>query len=306
VKTDRSVVMSASEVSESALTLSDAQRASFARDGVLKWEGALPPSAFGPARSAVFAALERAGVWSNGAWQFDRFPRQAGVRLANRILGRTNRSKAVAGLVTDALREAMHALVPGERLQSLIDVQLLVTMPDSDAWCVPAVNWHVDGPRLRDRGCPGVQMFTFVDPVEPQGGGTLVVAGSHRLLNGGRFIASRDIKNRLSKYPFFATLLDRRADRAGLLSRIEHIDDVELRVVELTGAPGDVYLTDLRVLHTIAPNVRATPRLMATQRFLRESGLEELEEIGMKFGAGRESKAKQSIDAAGDGRPSPV
>jgi ectoine hydroxylase-related dioxygenase (phytanoyl-CoA dioxygenase family) len=197
----------------------------------------------------------------------------------------------------------VHALVPGQTLQTLIDVQLLVTMPGSDAWCVPAVNWHVDGPRLRDRGCPGVQMFTFIDPVEPQGGGTLVVAGSHRLLNEGRFIASRDIKNRLLKYPFFATLLDRHADRAGLLSRVEHIDDVEVRVVELTGAPGDVYLADLRLLHTIAPNARATPRLMATQRFLRENGLEDLD---MKSGATRGAKAKQSIDAEGDGRPSPV
>ena len=31
----------------------------------------------------------------------------------------------------------------------------------------------------------------------------------------------------------------------------------------------DVYLTDLRLLHTLAPNATARPRLMVTQRFVR-------------------------------------
>lgn len=42
-------------------------------------------------------------------------------------------------------------------------------------------------------------------------------------------------------------------------------------MVELTGNPGDVFLTDLRLLHTLSPNTRRTPRIMATQRYLLES-----------------------------------
>ena len=46
--------------------------------------------------------------------------------------------------------------------------------------------------------------------------------------------------------------------------------DVSLRVVELCGRPGDVYLTDMRLLHTLAPNATAEPRVMLTHRFVIE------------------------------------
>ena len=43
--------------------------------------------------------------------------------------------------------------------------------------------------------------------------------------------------------------------------------DVELQVVELTGAPGDVWLMDLRVLHSLSPNTSDRVRIMASQRY---------------------------------------
>ena len=45
---------------------------------------------------------------------------------------------------------------------------------------------------------------------------------------------------------------------------------VPIQVVELTGVLGDLWLMDLRALHTAAPNPSAAPRLMMTWRFLRE------------------------------------
>ena len=54
--------------------------------------------------------------------------------------------------------------------------------------------------------------------------------------------------------------------------------DVALEVVELTGSPGDAYLTDLRLLHTGAPNATNCPRMMATHRFVREDVIQELAE----------------------------
>ena len=35
-------------------------------------------------------------------------------------------------------------------------------------------------------------------------------------------------------------------------------------------APGDLWLMDMRALHTAAPNASEAPRLMMTWRFLRE------------------------------------
>ena len=41
----------------------------------------------------------------------------------------------------------------------------------------------VDLGRLRNRGVvPGIQLFACLDTVAPKGGGTVVVAGSHRVL----------------------------------------------------------------------------------------------------------------------------
>jgi ectoine hydroxylase-related dioxygenase (phytanoyl-CoA dioxygenase family) len=56
------------------------------------------------------------------------------------------------------------------------------------------------------------------------------------------------------------------------------VADVALEVVELTGAPGDAYLTDLRLLHTAAPNATDRPRVMATHRFVRAGVMRELAE----------------------------
>lgn len=42
-------------------------------------------------------------------------------------------------------------------------------------------------------------------------------------------------------------------NRARLLGQAGAVGDVALEVMEMTGAPGDAYLTELRLLHTGAP-----------------------------------------------------
>ncbi|MYE84322.1 MAG: hypothetical protein F4X36_21230 [Gammaproteobacteria bacterium] len=56
-------------------------------------------------------------------------------------------------------------------------------------------------------------------------------------------------------------------DRRTFLTEAGSVGGVPVHVVELTGEPGDVCFTDLRLLHTLAPNPGPRPRLMATQRF---------------------------------------
>ena len=50
------------------------------------------------------------------------------------------------------------------------------------------------------------------------------------------------------------------------LEEIGNIDGVPVKVVELTGDPGDVYFVDLRILHSIGANVSNQPRMMIAQR----------------------------------------
>ena len=47
-------------------------------------------------------------------------------------------------------------------------------------------------------------------------------------------------------------------------------DGVPIEAVELTGDPGDLWLMDMRALHTAAPNASRSSRVMMTWRFLRE------------------------------------
>jgi hypothetical protein len=115
-------------------------------------------------------------------------------------------------------------------------------------------------------------MFTFLDTVAPGGGGTLVVAGSHRLLNESRRISSKQLKKRLKREPYFRDLMSKHfADRRRFIRECGRVGDVELQVVELHGQPRDLYLMDLRILHTLAPNAARVPRIMVTQRFLLEA-----------------------------------
>ncbi len=43
------------------------------------------------------------------------------------------------------------------------------------------------------------------------------------------------------------------------------LDGIPVRVVELTGSAGDVYVTHPWVLHSIAPNANHTPRMMRSR-----------------------------------------
>lgn len=144
---------------------------------------------------------------------------------------------------------------------------MLFTLPNADAWFVPD-HWHTDSPRLPNGARPGVQLFAFLDEVAPGGGGTLALAGSHRLLDEGRFIRPRDIRRLLGREPFFRTLFShRQEERLRAFEGGGAVGDVPLQGVELTGAPGDAYFMDLRVLHAGAPNASARPRMMITDRF---------------------------------------
>jgi hypothetical protein len=132
----------------------------------------------------------------------------------------------------------------------------------------------LSSPRVGKIGCPGVQVFTFIDRVEQGGAGTVVAAGSHHYLNDQGLVKSKVVKKQLIKsHPWFKGLFRRDgSDRRRYLDTPTSDGKVALQVVELTGEPGDVWLMDLRVLHSLSPNTSGRARLMATQRyFLPES-----------------------------------
>ena len=266
-----------------SFTLTPEQLGEFDRRGVLRLRGLLSADTVRRAREYVQHRLAHAGLWKDGAWSLGNIPRPqwpaTGLKTSE-VIG--NKHPDVVALIQEpALLSAVDALLEGCAVDPRMSgwPQILFTLPNSDTWTVPT-QWHVDQPRLASRRRVGVQLFTFLDTVEPRGGGTLLVAGSHRLLNEGRFIRSRELKPLLIGKAFFRELYSKRPvsveERAHLLGMVGAVGDVALEVMELTGAPGDVYLTDLRVLHTGAPNTAEHPRVMATHRFVRADVVKEL------------------------------
>jgi hypothetical protein len=240
------------------------------------------------AREAVLRRLTRLGLWKAGAWHLDILPRpqwpDTGLKTSE-VIG--NRHPELAALVEEpALAAAVDALLEGrphERPGPNRRPQVLFTLPNAKTWTVPS-GWHSDRPRLASGQSAGVQLFALLDVVEPRGGGTLAIAGSHHLLNEGRPIRPSEFARLLRAEPFFADLLsaDPSANslqhRADLLHRTGTVGDVQLQIVEMTGGPRDVWLMDLRVLHTGSPNATERPRMMLTFRYERSDLLREVAE----------------------------
>jgi hypothetical protein len=187
----------------------------------------------------------------------------------------TSRADELAAMASPPVRAALDALlgVGGWKAPPRWSLPL-VTFPGFDRdWDVPHRNWHLDlavsaePPRL-------ARIFVLLDRAEPGGGGTGYVAGSHRVLRqlarkAGRPLSSGEARKRLvAREPWFAALETRRAgeDRiARFMAEDGMADGVPVRVCEMTGDAGDMFIMDPHVLHAMTPNVRETPRMMLTE-----------------------------------------
>jgi len=144
-------------------------------------------------------------------------------------------------------------------------------LPDAGPWTVPHAAWHLDEPvsAAQERGW-GLLAFVFLDDVEPGGGATVAIAASQRLLKrlaaGPGLLATEEAIATLRRdEPWFAELFapggDPVARRRRFMDEGCVSDGIPLRVVELTGAAGDVVLMDPRCLHTVSANVGPRARL---------------------------------------------
>lgn len=248
------------------------QLETFRRDGMLRFDGLLSPEGVARAREVVLRQFEKLGLWRDGAWHIVEKPEwpSAGIKPARDI---GHRHPEVDALVTEpGVMQRVAELTGGGALDETLHPgsQVLASLPNAGRWALPE-SWHVDTPRLPSGQSPGVQIFTFLDDVEPRGGGTLAMAGSHRLFDNRRAMKTRDIVRGLRGEPFFASLAAERFELADPATPLPlgAVGDVPLKVVELTGRPGDAWLVDLRTLHAGAPNAAEHPRVMVTRRFVR-------------------------------------
>jgi Phytanoyl-CoA dioxygenase (PhyH) len=162
---------------------------------------------------------------------------------------------------------------------------LLIAFPESTGqWDVPYTSWHLDLPASDSlEGLFAVRLFICLRPLRHGGGATLVVAGSHLLVedlirrNAGRRLRSAEVRDALIRsYPWMKVLCSRTesADRIGRFMNITTaVDGAELRVVETTGKPGDVFFVHPLILHAPSTNCADVPRMMLSS-FIYRSGVE--------------------------------
>jgi hypothetical protein len=264
-------------------SLTPEQQSSFERRGVVRLPGLLPAALVEAARAVVHRRLETLGLWQDGAWRLDAVPKPewpaSGIKSPGKVIGNKH-PEFEALFATPALNGLVDELMEGRAVDRRIypRPQLLITLPNADAWMLPP-GWHTDAPRLASGRRPGMQAFALLEPTGPRGGGTLVVAGSHRLAEG-RFMRAADLHRALGPEPFF-----RRWWRGtptpwpdGEPLPTGAVQNLPVEVMELTGEPGDVWMMDLRTLHTGAPNAGAGPRVMITNRYIARDVTREIAE----------------------------
>lgn len=153
--------------------------------------------------------------------------------------------------------------------------RLLYSWPGEGAWTVPHDGWHWHGngerniERVRELAC-----FFFINHVEARGGGTLLCEGSHKLVNAylaGLTDAHRERKKKFTRIGFYhsgpyARQLTREGDPESRLELMKEqsVDGHPVRVVELTGEPGDAVICNGSLLHAVSPNRGQGARLMLT------------------------------------------
>jgi Phytanoyl-CoA dioxygenase (PhyH) len=256
--------------------LTGRQHADFDDLGFLRVSGAF---------STDDAATMRAVAWRE-------MDRKYGIREADRAtwtvewpsgLKNTKRNRAFDAIGGEVLTAAFDQLIgSGEWVRPRTWGQVMVTFPKaSQPWVVPHRLWHVDF-RYDARPEPlfGLKVFAFFGDVAPRSGGTLVIARSHQLVS--RFLADlpegvrADFRNTrlrfMDHHPWLRALATPEYDRERTTRFVDQDGDVNgiaARVVELTGAAGDVVITHPWTVHHVAVNAGRYPRLMRAQSIYR-------------------------------------
>jgi len=251
----------------------------FQRRGILRVPGAVPS--------------READAMCDSVWEVLR--RRYGIRHDNpetwksqRISGTKDRPKSMTfeQIANPAVRAIFDELMGPEGWERTEQWgSLLVSFPGAfpeapDGWHVPHQNWHLDAPVVRSLpDLYGVRFFTCLTKLSPQGGATLAIAGSHRLAQalanaqGVAKMRSADVrKGLIRRYEWMKELcsFDPGIDRVHhFMTTATVVEDVELRVVEMTGAPGDTILMHPLLMHAGSPNCLATPRIVLTSTVYR-------------------------------------
>lgn len=244
-------------------------RAVFADRGVVRLDGAFSAEAAERMRVAVWRyANAKIGVQVDAP---DSWPSDGWLPISWKNLKRNR----VFDVIVDnpAVTAALDAIFgSGGWQRPKPGAQVLFSTPTADPWRLPD-GWHMDcGFEQPTWPVFAVKLFAFAGDVAPRGGGTLVLPGSHHLVDeyrkrydepppGGK----QNWRPFLRHHPPLDLLLNaasRPDDGRSIVGERYDVNGVPIDVLELVGLPGDIVITHLHVFHASAPNTNDTPRQM--------------------------------------------
>lgn len=232
-----------------AMPMSDRERDELVSQGVVRLPGAVPARVAASARQAIVAELERLGLKAGSRLSSSRFQDVPTFQQTVQLAQLVKVDQPLADLFSPGLLSAMAGLL-GQGAPTRAPAQLLLTFPQKQPWGTDGLSWHLDLKVPRVDEVPGVQAFVLIDDVQPRGGATLALAGTHRLHH------TREADGNAH------SLLRRHGS-------IEALARYGVSLVEMTGRAGDVYLMDMRTLHAPSVNAGRAIRMMATVRLMR-------------------------------------
>jgi len=223
------------------------EQAIFFRDnGYLLLKGALPRKQLDPIKNHVLAELKRLKIWSSGRTLSASMKKTPVFQQVTKQIQLIRYPALYSRVITPEIQSAITSLAQ-RRLGFDQDAQFLISLPHGIDWTLHGLKWHVDI-SLDTPGLPGIQAFILIDDVRLRGGATMAVVGSHALADRGKRGRAREILK-------------------GSGDIEKELADLGLSILEMSGEAGDVYLMDMRLLHTPSVNATQNVRLMATARF---------------------------------------
>lgn len=225
----------------------------FKAHGYVRLAGFHARKRLAPVRQQLLDELKRLRIWAAGkslssAWKgMPAFQQISKLSTAVKVSGLQQ-----ALMTPELLADVAELAGLADRAPSANQgTQLLLSLPRQGTWTLQGLNWHVDVRADPPQKLPGVQAFVLIDDVVPQGGATLILAGSHH-------VGALPYEHAQALRDTLKTSTDLPADLRAL----------GIEIVEMSGSAGDVFLMDMRLLHTPSVNASNHLRMMATSRFL--------------------------------------
>lgn len=224
------------------------QRSFFRERGYLFLQGALTKGQVRPIKAHVLGELKRLKIWSSGKSLSPSIKETPAFQQIAKLSGLIRQPDLQSRVITQDTLSAINSLAGKELIPA--QSQLLISLPNQGAWTLNGLNWHTDISSSDQQRIPGIQAFILIDDIKAHGGATLALAGSHLLAS------RRESSGRIRE------MLRAAGDRESeLRSR-------NLSIVEMSGQAGDIYLMDMRLLHTPSINSTKNVRMAATVRYL--------------------------------------